>query len=116
MVIMGKRSEPPVIMGKRVGCAWDLWTTSYGIQANLVKGRLRERLRTTSYGTKAILGIVKVWSPGSGLWHEAIMGIKVGPKRLGPLAMARRPFWERGRSRERSRTTSYGTKAILGKR
>ena len=28
--------------------------------------------------------------------------------------MARRPFWAKGRSRERSRTTSYGTKAILG--
>ena len=32
----------------------------------------------------------------------------------GPPSMARRPFWAKGRSRKRSRTTSYGTKAILG--
>jgi hypothetical protein len=70
-VIMGKRSEPPsswakghhgqkvrttVIVGKRVGHAWDCWTTSYGMQANLGKGRSHKRSRITSYGMKAILG------------------------------------------------------------
>ena len=51
----GQKVRTTVIMGKRVGRAWDRWTTSYGMQANLGKGRLRKRSRTTSYDMKAIL-------------------------------------------------------------
>jgi hypothetical protein len=91
-VIMGKRSEqPPVIIvgkgwnhrhGQKVGT-----TTGYGMQANLGKGRSRERSRTTSYGTKAILGI-KVWSPGSGLFYVLSMAVAVAWSWETSVAMA----------------------------
>ena len=42
------------------------------------------------------------------LWHEGQFGQKVGCARdRGPPVMARRPIWAKGRSRERSRTTSH---------
>jgi hypothetical protein len=62
-------------------------TTGYGMQANLGKGRSRERSRTTSYGTKAILGI-KVWSPGSGLFYVLSMAVAVAWSWETSVAMA----------------------------
>jgi len=73
--------------GKQVGRASDRCTTSYGMQANLGKGRSHERSRTTSYGTKAILGI-KVWSPGSGLFYVLSMAVAVAWSWETSVAMA----------------------------